>query len=166
MTRMAGAKARRRGFTLAELMVFVAAATVMLAAVASVESASRRATLSEMVMLRTMEDSRRLSGYMRADVARAESVKVSDEGRELSLTVGGGEVRYRVDESGRLVREVGGRKKEAIVLGKVDDFHAEVDASFPKLVRLRVLASRSSGVREFRSERVITAAMRGSGVKE
>ena len=132
-----------------------------MAAIASVEATSRRATFTEMASLRLLEDGRWVSSQLRSDLASAEAVRVGMGGERLEVDAEGGTIVYSLNK-GRLVRSFLRSKhwEETVMRGQVEEFSAMIDPSFPELVRVKLKLSRSTGVRSISTEREIVVTTR------
>ena len=152
-----------KGFTLVELTVFMTATAVLMAAIAAVETVSRQSTFTEMASLRLLEDGRSVSSYLRSDLASAESVRIAEGGARLEVDTGeGGRVVYALEEGGKLVRSFAREEgmRRVVMRGRVEEFSAMADPSFPQLVRVKVKLSRSTGVRDLTLEPMIVVTTR------
>ena len=74
----------------------------------------------------------------------------------------GGRLVYALEEGGKLVRSFAreGGMGRVVMRGRVEEFSAMADPSFPQLVRVKVKLSRSTGVRSLTSERTIVVTTR------
>ena len=155
----------RKGFTLAELTVFMAASAVLMTGIISVEAMSRRSTFTEMASLRLLEDGRSVSWQLRSDLASARSVRVTDGGRGLEAETESGTVTYGLEEEGRLVRSYvrGDDSGKEVMRGRVEEFSAMIDPTFERLVRVKLKLSRSTGARSLTAERTVVVTTRGVG---
>jgi len=121
---------RRRGFTLAELAVYMALVSMAMLLFAGIELSAQRSVRVQGALLDIESQGLRCLGALRRDVEAARSVTVLDQGRELLL---------QMDDGGAVLYRAGARTELA------PDGRQRAREGFGLLVDLRVSQEPSSG---------------------